>query len=132
MNEELQGHRAIGAIERNVGELRGGVGDAIDGAIAPTISGRIFRKPRLARTIAIAIVACGIRGNVQEVPVVGLVVALPIAIGPRRDIGECLWSEKPLHIASSNWGQSSRSQQRDETMALRAPCVDAGGVDAGE
>src|SRR5262249_51945157 len=50
VNEELQGNGAIGTIERNVSELRCGVGDAIDGAIAPPIGGRIFREPRLART----------------------------------------------------------------------------------
>ena len=64
-------------------------------------------------------------------PEVCLVISFPIAIGPRRNAGERLGVEQPPHIASRDWREACRREQRDKTMTLRTPCAYADRAHAG-
>ena len=125
VHQELQGDRAIRAIERRVREPFLVVQDPVHRAVAPPVAACIGADSGLARAVAIAIVAGRLRRDVEEVPVERLVIPDEILIRPRRHVRQRFRSQQPGHVPARERRQTLGREQRNETVPLSAPRLHA-------
>jgi len=86
VHKKLERDSPIGSVERKVGQTFSVIRDPVYDTVTPPVASRSRGNSRLPWAVAVSVVACRLGRNVDVMPEGGLVVVLPVLVGPCRNI----------------------------------------------